>query len=60
MATIFADNFKVEVLEGFDEAFDELFESVAAAVPCVVEKDVAFLRWRYGPDCPQSLWPSSA
>jgi hypothetical protein len=43
----------VEVLEGFDETFDELFESVAAAVPCVPEKDAAFLRWRYGPASPQ-------
>ena len=48
------DDFSVEVLEGFDEAFDGLFESVAAAVPCVPEKDAAFLRWRYGPDSPQS------
>jgi hypothetical protein len=53
-ATIVVDDFRVEVLEGFDETFDELFESVAAAVPCVAEKDAAFLRWRYGPDSPQS------
>ena len=38
----------------FDETFDELFESVAAGVPCVPEKDAAFLRWRYGPGSPQS------
>ncbi len=44
---------KVEVLEGFDASFDELFERVAAAVPCVPEKDAAFLSWRYGPDSPQ-------
>ena len=44
---------KVEVLESFDESFDELFEKVASAVPCVPEKDSAFLRWRYGPDSPQ-------
>jgi hypothetical protein len=44
----------VEVLEGFDESFDELFESVAAAVACVPEKDAAFLRWRYGPGSPQT------
>jgi hypothetical protein len=53
-ATILADDLGVKVLEGFDETFDELFESVAAAVPCVPEKDAAFLRWRYGPDSPQS------
>ena len=44
---------KAEVLDGFDASFDELFESVAAGVPCVPEKDAAFLRWRYGPDSPQ-------
>jgi hypothetical protein len=54
MATILVDDLRVKVLEGFDETFDELFESVAAAVPCVPEKDAAFLRWRYGPDSPQS------
>jgi hypothetical protein len=54
MASILVDHSRVEVLEEFDEAFDELFESVAAAVPCVPEKDAAFLRWRYGPSSPQS------
>nr|MDQ3841810.1 hypothetical protein [Actinomycetota bacterium] len=44
----------VEVLEGFDESFDELFEEVAAVVPCLPEKDSAFLRWRYGPGSPQT------
>jgi hypothetical protein len=44
---------KVEVLEGFDESFDELFEKVGSIVPCVPEKDSAFLRWRYGPGSPQ-------
>lgn len=44
---------KAEVIEGFDESFDELFEKVAAGVPCVAEKDAAFLRWRYGPGSPQ-------
>ena len=44
---------KAEVIEGFDESFDELFEKVAASVPCVAEKDAAFLRWRYGPGSPQ-------
>ena len=52
-ATMFADHLRVESLEGFDETFDELFESVAAAVACVPEKDAAFLRWRYGPGSPQ-------
>jgi hypothetical protein len=54
MATMPVDRLRVEVLEGFDETFDELFESVAAAVACVPEKDAAFLRWRYGPSSPQS------
>jgi hypothetical protein len=53
-ATIPVEHLKVEVLEGFDESFDELFESVAAHVACVPEKDAAFLRWRYGPSSPQS------
>jgi len=44
---------EAEVIEGFDESFDELFEKVAAGVPCVAEKDAAFLRWRYGPGSPQ-------
>jgi hypothetical protein len=44
---------KVEVLEGFDESFDELFERVASSVPCIPEKDAAFLHWRYGPGSPQ-------
>lgn len=51
--TTLVDRLRVEVLEGFDETFDELFERVAAAVPCVPEKDAAFLRWRYGPASPQ-------
>ena len=54
LATIPLDHLRVEVLEGFDEAFDEFFEGVAAAVVCVPEKDAAFLRWRYGPSSPQS------
>jgi hypothetical protein len=44
---------KVEVLEGFDESFDELFERVASSVPCVPEKNSSFLSWRYGPGSPQ-------
>lgn len=45
---------KVGVLEGFDESFDELFEKIAAVMPCVLEKDAAFLNWRYGPGSPQA------
>jgi hypothetical protein len=49
----FGGGLRVEVIERFDESFDELFEKVAASVPCVPEKDAAFLRWRYGPGSPQ-------
>src|ERR671912_477044 len=49
----FGGDLRAEVLEGFDESFDELFEKIAAQVPCVPEKDSAFLRWRYGPGSPQ-------
>ncbi len=45
---------EVEALDGFDDSFDDLFERVAAVVPCTAEKDVAFLRWRYGPGSPQA------
>lgn len=48
------ESFKVEPVEEFDESFDELFEAVADAMPCVAEKDAAFLKWRYGPDSPQA------
>ncbi|MCA1737301.1 MAG: GNAT family N-acetyltransferase [Actinobacteria bacterium] len=48
----FGGKLKVEVLEGFDESFDALFEKIAAVTSCVPEKDAAFLRWRYGPDSP--------
>ncbi len=44
---------RAQVIEEFDESFDELFEKVAAFVPCVPEKDSTFLRWRYGPGSPQ-------
>jgi hypothetical protein len=54
MATMPVERLRAEVLEGFDESFDEFFESVAAAVACVPEKDAAFLRWRYGPSSPQT------
>ncbi len=50
----FGRGIEVEVLEGFDASFDELFERIAAAVSCVAEKDAAFLRWRYGPGSPQA------
>ena len=49
----FGDDLRAEMIEGFDESLDELFEKVAAVVPCVPEKDSAFLRWRYGPGSPQ-------
>jgi hypothetical protein len=54
LGRVFGDGPKAQVLDRFDASFDELFESVAATVPCVPEKDAAFLRWRYGPDSPQS------
>jgi hypothetical protein len=47
------DHLRAEVLDGFDDSFDDLFERVAAVVPCTAEKDAAFLRWRYGPGSPQ-------
>src|ERR671916_482633 len=50
----FASGPKVETAEAFDESFDAFFEKLAAGVSCVVEKDAAFLRWRYGPGSPQS------
>lgn len=36
----------------FDTSFDRFFEQVAAAIPCLAEKDSAFLTWRYGPASP--------
>src|SRR5918995_7320 len=45
---------EVEALDGFDDSFDDLFERVAAVVPCLAEKDAAFLRWRYGSGSPQA------
>ena len=47
------DKLDVYEVDTFDESFDELFEKVAMVVPCVPEKDSAFLRWRYGPGSPQ-------
>lgn len=55
LGTAFGGNHEVEVLEGFDDSFDALFEETVAAMPCTVEKDAAFLHWRYGPGAP--LWP---
>jgi hypothetical protein len=54
LGRVFGNGPKAEGIDGFDASFDELFESVASSVPCVAEKDAAFLRWRYGPDSPQS------
>ncbi|HZY64425.1 MAG TPA: hypothetical protein VFE21_00885, partial [Rubrobacteraceae bacterium] len=50
---VFASGPKVKELDEFDESFDELFEVVAASVPCTAERDAAFLRWRYGSGSPQ-------
>lgn len=48
------DRVKVSRLGGaFDASFDALFENIAAVVPCIPEKDAAFLNWRYGPGSPQ-------
>ena len=54
LGAISGSGLKVEEVESFDESFDELFEAVAETIPCVAEKDAAFLRWRYGPDSPQA------
>ncbi len=53
LGRVFGGGPEVEEVEEFDDAFDALFERVAAAVPCIPEKDAAFLRWRYGPGSPQ-------
>ena len=53
LSGVFAGGREAVVLEKFDESFDELFEAVAAVVPCIPEKDAAFLKWRYGPGSPQ-------
>ena len=50
---VFAGGPKVEQIHEFDEAFDDLFEVVAASVPCTAERNAAFLRWRYGSGSPQ-------
>ena len=43
----FGGDFETVQLEKFDESFDEFFEKVAANIPCLPEKDAAFLNWRY-------------
>ncbi|CAN5348660.1 hypothetical protein BH24ACT19_BH24ACT19_00700 [soil metagenome] len=53
LSSAFGGKLKVEVLDGFDESFDEMFEKVASEVPVVPEKNAEFLRWRYGPGSPQ-------
>jgi len=53
LSSVFGGDLRAEVIEGFDESFDELFQKVAAGVPCVPEKDSTFLSWRYGPGSPQ-------
>ncbi|CAN5616462.1 hypothetical protein BH24ACT22_BH24ACT22_21150 [soil metagenome] len=53
LGAVFAGGSKVEELNEFDGSFDDLFESVAASVPCTAERDASFLRWRYGPGSPQ-------
>jgi hypothetical protein len=50
----FGSALEAKVFEEFDEFFDRLFENIAATVPCLAEKDAAFLRWRYGPGSPQA------
>ena len=54
LASGFGGDLEAEVLDGFDDSFDDLFERVAAVVPCTAEKDATFLRWRYGPGSPQA------
>lgn len=47
------EGFRTEELKGFDESFDDFFEKIASVIPCMAEKDAAFLSWRYGPGSPQ-------
>jgi hypothetical protein len=54
LGSSFGGDLEVEELDSFDDSFDDLFERVAAVVPCTAEKDAAFLRWRYGPGSPQA------
>ncbi len=53
LESAFGNDLKVEPIESFDDSFDELFEEVAAAVPATAERDADYMRWRYGPNCPQ-------
>lgn len=53
LAGRFGGSLEVEKIDAFDESFDDLFERIAVVVPCLPEKDSAFLRWRYGPGSPQ-------
>ncbi len=53
LGNAFAGGRRAKILDGFDDSFDVFFEKVAASVPCVPEKDAAFLTWRYGPGSPQ-------
>jgi hypothetical protein len=53
LGDVFAASPKVVPVQHFDDSFDAFFERVASGVSCVVEKDAAFLRWRYGPGSPQ-------
>jgi hypothetical protein len=53
LAGRFGGNLEVEKIDAFDDSFDDLFERISAVVPCLPEKDAAFLRWRYGPGSPQ-------
>src|ERR671910_1330026 len=50
----FGRDLEVEEIDEFDDSFDDLFERIAAVVPCTAEKDGAFLRWRYGAGSPQA------
>ena len=52
LGAAFGGDHEAQVLDGFDAAFDDFFEEVAAAMPCIPEKDAAFLKWRYGPGAP--------
>lgn len=49
---LFGKGPEVVVIDGFDASFDDLFEGVAASVPCAPERNASFLRWRYGPGSP--------
>lgn len=50
----YGEDYEVEEVNHFDESFDHFFEKVAAVIPCIQEKDAAFLSWRYGSDSPQA------